>query len=646
MILKELKMKNFKSHKDTTIKFHEGITIITGENGAGKTTIFEAIQYALFKKTNNVQKELMKHGARQMQVQLTFMENGNTYMIKRTRQHNSTESELHKINEKGEPELVTSSNRETDNTLQGIISMPHDMFLNAIYIKQGEITDLISKSSSERKKLITKLLDIDSLEKCWANMPKIIKKYENREENIKGMLTEEQENKNELQHKKKQLCEYNEKLNRKNEETEQIKAKITTLNEEKQQMEKEHQQHTLLKQELSTLTKEQSSTRKNCTRLQTEYEKKLKYEEELDTITKKLKEEDLNELIEKNEKFKNIKNLCLHKNNEIKEKLKTLEQTEGECPTCHTKITEKQKTTLIKDYEKTIKANEKLIIESNEEMKTLNDKINQHRTLKNRHSIIQEKANGKEDIGIEWDIAEKELMTINSTILDVKKNIKEKGYDPEKYDLKCKELDTLEKTKIDNIECIGILKGKISNTERRIKELEDKNAQYDELRHELEKISNYIETLKKCRETYSKDGLQAKIRDTVKPIIKATTESYFKMFNFDYDGLQLDEDYNVQVSKQDEPLTINMLSGGEQISIALALRLGITDTIAQGNIEYIMLDEPTNHLDTTRIQELCNLLENIKTIPQIFIVTHEEEMERIADNIFKVIKNDGASEVI
>ena len=35
MIINELHMMNFKSYKDTTISFNEGVTIITGENGAG-----------------------------------------------------------------------------------------------------------------------------------------------------------------------------------------------------------------------------------------------------------------------------------------------------------------------------------------------------------------------------------------------------------------------------------------------------------------------------------------------------------------------------------------------------------------------------------------------------------------------------------
>ena len=49
MIFKRLRLKNFKSYANEIINFDKGITVIVGENGAGKSSIFEAISFALFK---------------------------------------------------------------------------------------------------------------------------------------------------------------------------------------------------------------------------------------------------------------------------------------------------------------------------------------------------------------------------------------------------------------------------------------------------------------------------------------------------------------------------------------------------------------------------------------------------------------------
>ena len=77
MIFKNLVLKNFKSHENTSIDFNPGITVIVGENGAGKSTIFEAISYALFKKTTSGQNNLVKsskdpHVKNEMSIELIF----------------------------------------------------------------------------------------------------------------------------------------------------------------------------------------------------------------------------------------------------------------------------------------------------------------------------------------------------------------------------------------------------------------------------------------------------------------------------------------------------------------------------------------------------------------------------------------------
>ena len=88
-----------------------------------------------------------------------------------------------------------------------------------------------------------------------------------------------------------------------------------------------------------------------------------------------------------------------------------------------------------------------------------------------------------------------------------------------------------------------------------------------------------------------------------------------------------------------------MVSGGEKIAIALALRLGITQSMSHGNIETILLDEPTIHLDSYRRHELIDIIREMSVLPQMLIVTHDSELETAADNIISVTKENGISEV-
>ncbi len=48
MQIRSIHLKNIKSHRDTELNFSPGINVLSGPNGVGKSTIFEAIGYAMF----------------------------------------------------------------------------------------------------------------------------------------------------------------------------------------------------------------------------------------------------------------------------------------------------------------------------------------------------------------------------------------------------------------------------------------------------------------------------------------------------------------------------------------------------------------------------------------------------------------------
>lgn len=63
MIIESIEMENFKSHSNTRLEFNTGISIIIGENGAGKSSILEAVSFALFKQYSGRKiEELVKKG--------------------------------------------------------------------------------------------------------------------------------------------------------------------------------------------------------------------------------------------------------------------------------------------------------------------------------------------------------------------------------------------------------------------------------------------------------------------------------------------------------------------------------------------------------------------------------------------------------
>jgi exonuclease SbcC len=66
MKIKSIELKNFLVHEDSVVDFVDGINIITGQNGSGKSSIVEAICYSLFGKAiyQGSGEHLIRHGKR------------------------------------------------------------------------------------------------------------------------------------------------------------------------------------------------------------------------------------------------------------------------------------------------------------------------------------------------------------------------------------------------------------------------------------------------------------------------------------------------------------------------------------------------------------------------------------------------------
>ena len=77
MQILSIHLKNIKPHRDTELQFVSGINVLSGNNGVGKSTIFEAIGYALFGVNasdfvGNIDR-FITIGAKKGEVTVTFM---------------------------------------------------------------------------------------------------------------------------------------------------------------------------------------------------------------------------------------------------------------------------------------------------------------------------------------------------------------------------------------------------------------------------------------------------------------------------------------------------------------------------------------------------------------------------------------------
>ena len=189
------------------------------------------------------------------------------------------------------------------------------------------------------------------------------------------------------------------------------------------------------------------------------------------------------------------------------------------------------------------------------------------------------------------------------------------------------------------------LTGQITELNKSIKDYQEKIETTKQIKKDLNNIKEYIEFLSTIRDAFSREGVQKDIRERSRPSIQANTKKFFEKFNFNYSDLLISEDFSVKIYGPEGESNLDMVSGGEKIAIAIALRLGITQSMGQGSIDAILLDEPTIHLDSYRRQELVDIIRSMNLIPQMIIVTHDSELESAADNVINIVKENGISKV-
>ena len=187
----------------------------------------------------------------------------------------------------------------------------------------------------------------------------------------------------------------------------------------------------------------------------------------------------------------------------------------------------------------------------------------------------------------------------------------------------------------------GILE-KIRNS----KEFVDKNTL---IVKELVFVKDYVSQINEIQQNlFNRDGSVAtSLRSWALHTISAKASEYLDMLNTKIQRIELSEktrDVSITCYSKNTILDLESLSGGEQVSIAIALRLGMTQLLGSSNLNFIILDEPTMFLDEERKKSLVNVLSqlsditnSLKSTLQFIIITHDSEIfeDSSVEQIFK-----------
>ncbi len=184
---------DFFSYKKLTFNVEEGVTLVTGEsrdfksNGAGKSTIFEAIYWALFGHTtkNVAAGEEIRRGADSCMVHLVLQVGEGLVSIRRARGKRNAELEVD-IN--GEP-ILGASVSEVNKALLSYLGITDDIYRTLSYYSQEDVMLFSRSTDGQRKEILADLCGLSAYKTARAVAKEEVEVAENTVERLSTQLS-------------------------------------------------------------------------------------------------------------------------------------------------------------------------------------------------------------------------------------------------------------------------------------------------------------------------------------------------------------------------------------------------------------------------------------------------------------------------
>jgi exonuclease SbcC len=217
-MIQRLRLQNWRSHSDSEFKFSSGVNALLGIMGSGKSSVMDALCFALFgtfpalnQRKLKIDEVIRSRPEQQTKasVEIEFKDRqGVSYSVIR-------EIELGKgtkqVELRKDGALIESSNSQSVNIqVEKLLKINYDVFSRAVYSEQNELDQFLNIPKGQRMERIDKLLKIDRFEIARKTAGKVVNKFSD-ELSSKELLSqdilaaEELSNIVELEHEKREL---------------------------------------------------------------------------------------------------------------------------------------------------------------------------------------------------------------------------------------------------------------------------------------------------------------------------------------------------------------------------------------------------------------------------------------------------------
>jgi exonuclease SbcC len=174
MLLTTLRLRHYKQYGSLDLEFREGLVGIIGRNGAGKSTIFEAILYCLYGKDEINNKELIRSAFSDPKapvlLELDFSIGETGYRVRRElrgRKLETVTAELYKNDQQ-----IAKGAGAVNDEIARLLKLDRDAFKRSVFSGQRELTELSDTKGEKRTKMVRKMLGLEHLDDIQTEVNK------------------------------------------------------------------------------------------------------------------------------------------------------------------------------------------------------------------------------------------------------------------------------------------------------------------------------------------------------------------------------------------------------------------------------------------------------------------------------------------
>ncbi len=696
MILKSLRLRNFRRFADVSVEFPDGVTGVLGLNGVGKSSLFEAMAWALYGPVaaRTSVDEIKRQGAgggEPCRVEFEFEFDDHLFRV---------------VREMAGKHLVASASVTVDGALaasgadavsrfiQGRLGMDCKSFYTSIFAKQKELNALSSMNPSERRPLILRMLGISLLDVVIGQIRSDARDREHRMEAVSRELVDESGGKvlDGLLSLRRELAGKRGSL----------QSRVAAETKAVRDAEGQHAESVAASQESKLRYEEGQRQREVCEQQKHAFERLQRLKDEEKSLTGLIAERqqkqqvavgqllrlktldhDVAEVDRSLEASRGKREQLVRAVEEKKTLIRRCEQDiqeagkrRGEiqrlgptakCPTCERELG-KQYHMLMQHYDDAVKSAEAQIGEYRKESGVLE---REHALAEKQREALEKKLQYLRGQRLE---SEGFKATIRTMELEIKReqqrlatvvnevaglgtvSYKERDYLAVVKKAKAAYEQYQQALGQQNV-CRGLLEKarlQLRGTEGEARVLAEQEKSNEERIAHQELLQRQLAEMTAERQRLSLLGevmgsFRTHLISQVRPTLSAyASDLLSQLSDGKYTMIEFDDDYNISVYDNGEAFDIERFSGGEEDLANLCTRIAISEIITEragSDFNFIVLDEIFGSQDSGRRQNILKALAGFSAkFRQIFLITHIEDIKNSVEHVISITEGeDGVS---